>query len=107
MQGQKYSRKQKTYKENHNARSSNTQTQRTIKQHARMHNAKRIYKKKIAENRKHIKKITTHDQATRKHNARSSNTHACTTHGTYTKMQNAKTKTNMHNRKQVQMSTIK
>ena len=63
--------------------------------------------KKIAENRKHIKKITTHDQATRKHNARSSNTHACTTHGTYTKMQNAKTKTNMHNRKQVQMSTIK
>ena len=39
--------------------------------------------------RKHVKKITTHDQATRKHHARSSNTHACTTHSTYTKMQNA------------------
>ena len=56
--------------------------------------------------RKHAKKITTHDQATRKHNERSSNTHACTTHSTYTKMQNAKTKTNMHNRKQKQISRI-
>ena len=62
---------------------------------------------KNSRKQKAYKKITTHDQATRKHNARSSNTHACTTHDTYTKMQNAKTKTNMHNRKQVQMSTIK
>ena len=44
MQGQKNSRKQKTHKENHNARSSNTQTQRTIKQHARRHNTQHITK---------------------------------------------------------------
>ena len=51
MQGQKNSRKQKTHKENHNARSSNTQTQRTIKQHARMHNAWHIYKNAKCENK--------------------------------------------------------
>ena len=71
MQGQKNSRKQKTYKENHNARSSNTQHANTL-----------------------------HDQATRTHAQRITHIQKC-------KMQNAKTKTNMHNRKQKQISTIK
>ena len=53
MQGQKNSRKQKTYKENHNARSSNTQTQRMIKQRARTHlNAKKQNAKTETNSRK-------------------------------------------------------
>ena len=78
MQGQKYSRKQKTYKENHNARSSNTQTQRTIKQHARMHNAKRIYKK-------NSRKQKTYKE---NHNARSSNTQTQRTIKQHARMHN-------------------
>ena len=63
--------------------------------------------KKIAENmqRKSQRTIkqhanTTNDQATRTHAQRIAHIQKC-------KMQNAKTKTNMHNRKQKQISTIK